>query len=302
MPRTAMRLIVAVASAIAAASCATPADASTGAIIEPAGAIEAPSSGKVTFGSGPAVACDLTLVGSLVEGPIDVESGEAIGSITEAAFANCEGGSVAGVLNLPWTLRANAALGTPPEAATGLLLTIEGMDLALTVFGGFINCLYGGAEGLLLTLNAGDPYTTGALSLLEAVQLAFVRGSGFCPSEGGLSGTFALTAQEVGMGVPPYWTSPKNVDFGEVATTTTARRDVKLINQTGNTITVGERGLNITGDQVFGGLTEFVVGPQRSVRTWVSFTPPLAQAYSGTIELEEAGSVYWRIGARGRGK
>jgi hypothetical protein len=171
------------------------------ATVSPAGAISAPSTGQTTFTSSFSTRCNLTLNGSLLRGPIRTESTSQIGEVTEVTIARetCEGGTVEGVLNVPWRMTLTQTLGTAPNAITGLLLTINNVQFLLSVFGGFVDCLYEGDVGALLVLSAlrtAGTYRTGNIAALNS-SLSLASGGFGCPSSGSMSGTFTVTAQTI---------------------------------------------------------------------------------------------------------
>jgi hypothetical protein len=98
-----LRLLFAAAIAMLAfAAFASPASADT-AEIDPAGRIENVSNGKLTFGSSITIQCDVTLNGTLAAA-VNVTVGTQIGSVTEVRVANCTGGNVSSINDLPWPI------------------------------------------------------------------------------------------------------------------------------------------------------------------------------------------------------
>lgn len=187
------RLLLAAAVALVMlAAVAGPASAFIATMV-PGGAISSASVGKLTFGSSPTIACNVTLNGSLNEEAFALRANESFGSIAEVRTANCSGGSVSGILNLPWDLSVNAMLGTVPNEVTGMLFNLVGVSFEVTILG-VVNCLYSGTGAALLgvtaTRTAGN-YTTAGISVLP-VELPFIRGSGACPDSGGFRGSFGL--------------------------------------------------------------------------------------------------------------
>jgi hypothetical protein len=196
------KLFLTAAMALVALFAATGVASAANATVEPGGAISSVSLGKVSFsGSGITIRCNLTLNGSLARGPIELLRGRTLGSIREVLIRECEGGNVSAILNLPYTITIETILGTIPSAITGLLFTLPRAAFNLSVFGGFVNCLYEGTQGALLGLTAvagtREPwrYTTGLITTL-ASRLPLRSGSG-CPPEGTMNGTFSLTRQTI---------------------------------------------------------------------------------------------------------
>jgi len=189
-----LKLLFGAALALMAfAAVSTSASAAYTAEISPAGEIEGISNGRVTFGSGPEIECNLTLYSNL-NSSVSVEVGASLGSVTEVEIEECEGGSGVVVLNLPWSLTIAAILGTAPDNMTGLLFDINNASFNLSVFEGIVNCLYQGTAGALLAaVDTGtNTYSTGNIEVLEEIQLPKHSGSFLCPGEGGLEGEFSV--------------------------------------------------------------------------------------------------------------
>jgi hypothetical protein len=195
--RFAVALVVALAAMGVAASSAF----AISATVANGGAVNA--TGSATFeGGGISIVCPLTLENSLLTGPIAIARGAKIGETTGVRIGSCTGGSVESVLALPWNLTIHDSLPTiaslTTRNATGLLLDINGASFNLSVFGGFVNCLYSGTAGALLTLThtarESVTYTGSSLRALEAVSLPLIRGGFGCPSSGHFAGTFTLSA------------------------------------------------------------------------------------------------------------
>jgi hypothetical protein len=178
--------------------------AAANATISPAGEIGAVNLGKLSFtGGGITVRCNLTIQSTLARGPIELARGRTFGRTFEVKIAECEGGQVsAPLLNLPWTLTIESILGTIPSAITGLLFTLQRASFNLSVFGGFVNCLYEGPQGALLAMTAvagtREPwrYQNGLITML-ATRLPLIRGGFGCPSEGTMSGTIFPTGETI---------------------------------------------------------------------------------------------------------
>jgi hypothetical protein len=190
-------LFTAAIALVAFAALSTSAGAAT-AEIDPAGAIASESNGRLTFGSSPTIQCNVTLNGTLASS-VELSVGRRLGEVTEVRIRECAGGSVSAILSPPWEMTISAILGTAPDNLTGLLFAIDGAAFNLSVFGGFVNCLYIGDAGALL--NAVDTgrntYSTGTIDALEEVQLPRGGGGGLCPDEGGFAGEFDVTSQRI---------------------------------------------------------------------------------------------------------
>jgi hypothetical protein len=197
------KLAVALVVALSAMGILTANAFAVSASVERAGAVNA--TGSSTFeGSGISIVCPLTLSNSLLRGPIVVARGNQIGEVTGVTIGACNGGAVESVLNTPWRLTINDSLPTVASLttrnATGLLLNINGAAFNLSVFGGFVNCLYSGTAGALLTMThtarESVTYTANSLRALEGVSLPLARGGFGCPANGHFAGTFALSATQ----------------------------------------------------------------------------------------------------------
>ncbi len=186
-----LRLLFAAAIAMLAfAAFASPASADT-AEIDPAGRIENVSNGKLTFGSSITIQCDVTLNGTLAAA-VNVTVGTQIGSVTEVRVANCTGGNVSSINDLPWPIRINEIYGELLNNVEALGVDLVGSDFTLSVFGGFVNCRYEGtAEAFIELIDTGvNTYNVGDTIADETVALPRIGGSGLCPGSGGFAGSF----------------------------------------------------------------------------------------------------------------
>ncbi len=186
-----LRLLLAAVTAIVAfATYATPASADT-AEIDPGGRMDLVSVGRITFGIGVTVACNLTLSGSLATSA-NVWIGAIIGSVTATRFANCSGGSISSMNDLPWPIRLNEIW--PYFGLNDILwlgLDLPGLDVTFSVFGGFVNCRYEGTGRAILELvdTGTNTYNVADFILDESTWLPRIGGSGLCPGETNLAGT-----------------------------------------------------------------------------------------------------------------
>ena len=195
----AVALVVALAAMGVAASSAF----AISATVANGGAVNA--TGTATFeGGGISIVCPLTLENSLLRGPITVARGAQLGETTGVRIGSCTGGSVESVLALPWRLTVNDTLPTIASLtttnATGVLLNVVNSSFNLSVFGGFVNCLYSGNAGALLTLThtaaGSSTYTARTLAALRSVEIPLSRGGFGCPANGHFAGTFTLSATQ----------------------------------------------------------------------------------------------------------
>ena len=168
------------------------------------GAVNA-TSASVTFeGSGISIVCPLTVELSLLRGPIAISRGSQWGEVGGVRIGSCTGGSVSGTLGMPWRVTLNDSLPTimslTTRNATGLLFTANGVQFNLSVFGGFVNCLYEGNAGWLMplthTFSGSATYTGRTLEGLTAVNLSLIRGGFGCPSTGHFNGNFMLATTQ----------------------------------------------------------------------------------------------------------
>lgn len=195
---------MAIAKRVAAATLALAALAASAApvgateiTISPAGEIAASSNGRLTFTDGSIrFTCPITFWGELRSGPIRAASGESLGTIETGAKGVCEGGEIGAFLveaGRPWTLAFERFLGTAPNSVTGFLVSIRTMAIRWSVLGEFVECLYAGAVGALISLRTtrtAGVYTTDTGTYLSTT-LSLVSGT-FCPSSKRLSGTFVI--------------------------------------------------------------------------------------------------------------
>ena len=158
------------------------------AAVEPAGTISSVSEGKVIFASGSTrIECNLTLRGSL-NSRVTLTAGQSLGTITGVEARECSAGATVTVLATPWTLEYTSTEGTLPNAATAVNFNVLRAAFRLSLFGGFINCLYEGNQPSILSVSGTNPYTSGVITI-EPVSLPRRAGSG-CPATGSMSGTF----------------------------------------------------------------------------------------------------------------
>jgi hypothetical protein len=174
--------------------------ASAGALnmsVAPAGRVRAASSGSLTFeGGGMRIECQITLGGTISRGPIVVREGAQIGETTELTIGTCSGGRVERVLLLPWAIKIASVLGgAGPTGLTGILFTLVGAAFKLSVFGGFVNCLYmgttAGLAALTPTARGETRYTMGSVVSLREVEIPLITG-GLCPTRGHFIATFLI--------------------------------------------------------------------------------------------------------------
>lgn len=162
--------------------------------MEPPGAMTLASSGNISFTSGFfTVECEATLGGSMRAGPISI-SGVAAGEVTSARMGGCRGGTIREALfreRTPWTIKAESVLGTAPEEATGLMVTIENFAFSGTF--AELTCLYSGTVRVLFPLTENNYYDIGTGRIVET-RLRKVSGSGLCAETGTLSGSLAFAA------------------------------------------------------------------------------------------------------------
>jgi hypothetical protein len=289
-----------IAVVLVATSFTASASATMGAIFDPAGSISATSSAVTFEGSGVRVICPVTLSGTFDEDPIAVESGT-LGSISGVTVGRCTNGTFGSALGLPWTMNLQGGLGTLPEAATGLRVTIPSAALSFSQFGAAIGCLYAGEIDLLMALGGtGDPYTTTSLSALrEAIPR--IAGGGTCPLSITMTGGFTIAQQAVALGGGDYEPSVRDLRFGEVTRNTTVERTIRLANRTMAQvrITAIQIGSTVYRTEPSGA---FNIGPEKSSPVVIRFTPTAVQEYNTTIRWLEGGVVKWEIMVRGRGK
>jgi hypothetical protein len=197
------KLLITAATALATlAAAAAVAQAVQSASIGPGGAISSASLGKLTFGTSPAVRCELTLKGTLSSFLTILSESVRLGAITEVSINNgaCEGGRIERALSLPWTVAAGDLYGAAFEDIEGpepryKKINITGASFLIEALSGFVNCLYEGvSEGFLeLIQTSARHFRTGLIRADETVSLRFVRGSELCPRTAISKGNFGLT-------------------------------------------------------------------------------------------------------------
>lgn len=195
MSRPRLPLLAAATALVLALACSA-ASAQEFIEVEPGGSFRASSAGKLTFSASElTLSCNVTLTGTLETAFIDDLQTEAeLGSVSSTSFANCTGGTFERALALPWEMNYTRTVGTLPEAATAILLTIHEVSLGFSTFFEFIRCLYKGDLGASLSLSGTNPYRARTFRLLST-ELALVSGAG-CPARGSTAGTLLLNAEQ----------------------------------------------------------------------------------------------------------
>lgn len=194
-----VRKIKVLLGAVATLAIATATAAAYDLELSPAGEAEAVSDGRVIFTrSSINIECVLTLELDLAGIVVDAdERSVQLGEVIDVQWSECVGGEWRAFLGLEWAVDVVAVLGTLPTEATGLGLEIPNFALQLSVFGGFVNCLWAGPLPLLATLTAGkEPgtYELGVVSMHGNLPLV----SGFlCGSTLAISGDFGLEPTQV---------------------------------------------------------------------------------------------------------
>lgn len=162
-----------------------------------AGEISTPSLGQVTFSAGEiAIACNLTLSGTLASAIANVETSaeQHLGSVEGVSWASCRGGEVSGALNTPWNIRYDSETGSLPNEVSRIGFTVQNAQFRLSVFGGFVNCLYAGEAPVSMAVTrtrAAGVYTSSTISTIES-SFSKVSGS-FCPASGNMTGQFSMS-------------------------------------------------------------------------------------------------------------
>jgi hypothetical protein len=193
------KIVLAAALALVALfAVAASASAAHNATISPGGEISTPSSGKVTFRAGEiSIACSLTLSGTLARAIANLERPEerqSLGSVRSVSWRECSGGEVAGVLGTPWNILYTGETGTLPNAVTAVSFSIQNAQFQLSVFGGFVNCLYAGEAPVSMVTTATRTAGTYTSGLISTVESAFRKVSGsLCPESGTMTGRFTLS-------------------------------------------------------------------------------------------------------------
>jgi len=218
------KLILLTALALVAfAASAGSASAARSIEISPGGTVTQVSLGLVTFVSGEtSITCNLTLRIELVRGLVGPALLIRIGQVTDVRWEGCSGGTVERVLGLPWDVALVSQLLTegareercetvgvlisaaPYNRVCGAKIEILRAQFRLSVFGGFVRCLYAGNVRALMTLTriASDEtqatYRMGLLLILPN-SLPLVEGGFGCPATGEMRGTFgaATPAQTI---------------------------------------------------------------------------------------------------------
>jgi hypothetical protein len=198
-------LVLAALALIALTAAASSATAATGVLIRAGRTIEQVSLGLVTFSGGATIECRLTLRGTLATALVAI--GATIGEITNVTWETCRGGEVERVLNFNWPITVSKLNEAEPgsiaaNSVTEGRLKIARTSFALRIFGGFVNCLYGGTTesaearaSLTHTAVGSREYTLGLLTIREtgsATEARFRKasGEGLCPASGTMRGRF----------------------------------------------------------------------------------------------------------------
>jgi hypothetical protein len=209
--------------------------------VYPSGTISLASSGRLSFTAGGiTVACEMTLNGRIREGPIQISLATA-GEINEASIGTCTGGSVREILGTPWTIKAESATGTLPDAATGVTFAIENFAFNAEVSG--LNCLYRGTARAQLALTGTAWYDAGALRVNESATLRKFSGA-LCPETARVAGSLNFSREENVLicteacrlfdplkgRFEPVW--ERGLDFGRVAVSSRIERRMEFVSRT----------------------------------------------------------------------
>lgn len=200
------RSLPALLGAVVAALTATTGASALEATIEPAGAIEAPSSGELSFRGGLiTVRCPVTLGGTVNAGPIELSRGSQFGLVSDVRIGRCSGGTVERVLinnrERVWPAKVEAVLpaGSAKEELRGILFFLERAAFQLATFGEAVGCLYEGpAFGLIRLTNLGENragawlYSTERAETLPIASFRLISGGELCPATGSFSGRVDL--------------------------------------------------------------------------------------------------------------
>jgi hypothetical protein len=197
--KLAVALVVALAAMGVAASSAFAIEAA----ISRGGAVNATSASVSFEGSGVTIVCPLTMALSLRTASRVVVN-EQIGEVTGVTIGACEGGRVSGVLGTPWRITVNSTLPAIETLTTrnarGVLLNIVNAAFNLSIFGGFVNCLYRGNAGGLMPLTATAReevrYTASTIDALAGINIPLFEGGFGCPANGHFAGRFTLAATQ----------------------------------------------------------------------------------------------------------
>jgi hypothetical protein len=193
------KLVLAAALALVALfAVAASASAAHNATIRNAGEIRTASSGKVTFRAGEiSIACNLTLAGTLASAVSNLERPEerqSLGSISSVSWAECSGGEVAGVLGTPWNILYTGETGAMPNEVRSVSFTVQNAQFRLSVFGGFVNCLYAGEAPVSMAATATRTAGTYTSGLIRTTESSFSKVSGsLCPATGTMTGSFNMS-------------------------------------------------------------------------------------------------------------
>lgn len=191
------KLVLTAALALVAVFAVASTAAAYDAAISPAGEISTTSNGGVTFeASGIEIICNLTLAGSLEGSVSSVESdtNQDLGEITSVEWNSCSGGNVRAVLGLEWNVSYDGSQGTLPNEVSAVDFTIDDAEFQLSVFGGFVNCLYTGDADVSMAVSrtrSAGVYTSSTISTTGSV---YDKVSGtLCPATGSMTGSFSMS-------------------------------------------------------------------------------------------------------------
>lgn len=197
-----MRRIVRLVVATTVAACAWAGIGGSAAAdsieVSPAGSITATSQGQLTFSDtrrSSSVACNVTLTGSLLTGPMEKVSGTPTGSVTSMTTSSCTSGRLTGLVSglAPWPLVYTGQTGTPPSSISAYGLALDNVAFERTWP---FTCLYRGAINLSLAVS-GSPYRAGVLTT-SGSTLRLVSGA-ICPADATVAGSLNLApAQTLG--------------------------------------------------------------------------------------------------------
>lgn len=155
-------------------------------------------------GAGTTIACPLTIEGSMHSRTITKTPGLLIGQYITIRWdtSSCTGGTITALTATPYHLTYKTFTGTLPLFG-GIKADVVGLGFEITLFGGFIHCLYRStaAAPATGTFNVDSRGVVTGYRADEGASIPLASGAGVCPASVTISGTAAVTVPGSGSAV-----------------------------------------------------------------------------------------------------
>lgn len=191
------RFVASIAVAIAATAVMASSANAYNLSVSPAGGVTGGSQ-SLSFSDGGGIiriVCPVTLDGTADAGAIGITGGSQNGQIDSVTVGACSGGRATALVADPWPVTIDTALGTLPNAMTGMSVAIGGWTFtyAVSILGIPVRCTYSGSALASFGVTGSNPYTTNGTLTMSGNSIPKFSGGAACPSSGRVNGSFALS-------------------------------------------------------------------------------------------------------------